>query len=344
MRVFGFDPVDLVRYRGQSLLWDRAARGALAVAGPAIVGVYLGNTELGLIATICALWSWINDLGGELRDRLVNMATSADAILLGGILAFIAGGSFWAQLGVLFLCAVAIGWMHNTSRALENAARCMGFSFVITASLQLFDLKIIVPALAGSAWAMLVVWADQRIRRRYVVETGGSVRAGMTRLLGTHAADWRFGLRYALAAALGLALAEHFGATHAAWVAITTLAVMRPNDSESVELVLQRAFGTLIGVGVALGIVSLTHDAWALTAAVTMLAFVISPGMIWQRWSGFAAITAMALVLLDMALLAEGGDRPLLSERLYDTGLGCIVALATTWVIFPSRWRRKAAV
>jgi uncharacterized membrane protein YccC len=65
--------------------------------------------------------------------------------------------------------------------------------------------------------------------------------------------------------------------------------------------------------------------------------------MNWQRWSGFAAITAMALVLLDMALLTQGGDRPLLSERIYDTGLGCIVALATTWIIFPNRWKRVSA-
>ncbi|HEY3919826.1 MAG TPA: FUSC family protein [Stellaceae bacterium] len=343
MRVFGLDPLDLVRYGGQSLFWDRAARGALSVAGPIVVGVALGNAELGLIATLCALWPWINDLGGELRDRLVNMATSGDAILVGGLLAWLAGDSFWAQLGVLFLCAVAIGWVHNTSRGLENAARCAGFSFVIVASLHIASPRLIVPAIAGSAWAMLIVWLDDRLRRQYAVETGGSVRAGTTRLLGAHAADWRFGLRYALAAALGLGIAEHFGASHAAWVTITTLAVMRPNDSESVQLVLQRAFGTLIGVGIALGIVSLSHDAWHLTAVAILLAFLISPGMIWQRWSGFAAITAMALVLLDMALLSQGGDRPLLSERIYDTALGCALALVSTWAIFPSRWRHGTA-
>lgn len=343
MRVCGFDPLDLVRYNGQALLWDRAFRGAITIAGPIAAGVALGNTELGLIATLCALWPWLNDLGGELKDRLINMATSGDGILAGGILAFLAGDNYWAQLGVLFLCAIVIGWVHNTSRGLENAARCMGFSFVVVVSLlglHLASWALIVPALAGSGWALFVAWADAHLRRRFAVETGGSVRAGLRHFWGPHAADWRFGLRYALAAALGLGLAEHFGATHAAWVTITTLAVMRPNDSESVELVLQRGFGTLIGVGIALGIVDLTHNAWHLTAAATVLAFLISPGLIWQRWSGFAAITAMALVLLDMALLAQGGARPLLSERIYDTGAGCIIALATTWAIFPRRWRR----
>lgn len=340
MRVCGFDPLDLVHYNGQALLWDRAFRGAITVAGPIAVGVALGNPELGLIATLCALWPWLNDLGGELKDRLINMATSGDGILLGGFLAFLAGDNYWAQLAVLFVCGLAIGWVHNTSRGLENAARCMGFSFVIVASLHLASWALIVPALGGSAWAMFVAWADDRVRRRYAVETGASVRAGAAQLWAAHAADWRFGLRYALAAALGLGLAEHFGATHAAWVTITTLAVMRPNDSECVELVLQRGFGTLIGVGLALGIVDLTHNAWYLTAAATVLAFLISPGLIWQRWSGFAAITAMALVLLDMALLEQGGARPLLSERVYDTGAGCIIALVTTWAIFPSRWRR----
>jgi hypothetical protein len=343
VRVFTLDPLDLVRYHGQSLLWDRATRGALSVAGPMAVGVALGDPELGLIATLCALWPWINDLGGDIKDRLINMATSGDAILLGGLLAYVAGDNYGAQLFVLFLCAVAIGWVHNTSRALENAARCMGFSFVIVATLHIASLRLIVPALAGSAWAMLVTWGDHKLRRQYAVETGASVRKGLAHFWGPHAADWRFGLRYAIAAALGLGLAIHFGATHAAWVTITTLAVMRPNDSESVQLVLQRAFGTLIGVGIALAIVSLSHNAWHLTAAAIILAFLISPGMIWQRWSGFAAITAMALVLLDMALLSEGGDRPLLSERIYDTALGCGVALFTTWVIFPSRWRRATA-
>ncbi|HEY1503545.1 MAG TPA: FUSC family protein [Stellaceae bacterium] len=341
MRLFDLDPLDLVRYHGQSLLWDRAIRGALSVAGPMIVGVALGNPELGLIATLCALWPWMNDLGGEIEDRLINMATSGDAIIIGGILAFIAGHHYGAQLVVLFVCAVIIGWVHNTSRGLENAARCMGFSFVIAVSLDLVSWTLLLPVIAGAAWAMLIVWADHQLRRQYVVETGASVRAGLHNILGEHDSDWRFGVRYALAAALGLSLAIHFGATHAAWVTITTLAVMRPNDSECVQLVVQRAFGTLIGVGIALGIVSLSHDAWHLTAAAILLAFLISPGLIWQRWSGFAAITAMALVLLDMALLSEGGDRPLLSERIYDTALGCSLALLTTWIIFPSRWRRK---
>jgi hypothetical protein len=341
MRVFNFDPLDLVRYHGQSLLWDRAFRGALSVAGPTIVGVAFGRPEAGLIATLCALWPWMNDLGGELDDRLINMATSGDAIILGGILAYIAGHDYLGQLGVLFLCAITIGWVHNTSRGLENAARCMGFSFVIAASLDLVSWPLLIPAVAGGAWAMLIVWGDHQIRRQYAVETGASVRAGLHHIRGEHASDWRFGLRYAVAAALGLSIAIHFGAAHAAWVTITTLAVMRPNDSESVQLVLQRAFGTLIGVGIALAIVSISHSAWHLTAAAIVLAFFISPGLIWQRWSGFAAITAMALVLLDMALLTQGGDRPLLSERIYDTALGCAVALGTTWVIFPNRWRRQ---
>lgn len=342
MRAAGFDPLDLVRYGGQALLWDRAARGAAAVAGPGFAGIALGNSALGLIAAICALWAWINDLGGARSDRLINMAASGGAILLGGALAFLAGRSYWAQLGALFVCAVAIGWVHNTSRGIENAARCIGFALVIVASLDLVNPLVVLAALLGCAWAMLVMLGDEFFRRNYAVETGGSVRAGVARLFGEHAADWRFGLRYALAAALGLGLAEHFGATHAAWVTITTLAVMRPNESESVRLVLQRAFGTLIGVMLALVIVSLNHNPWALEAAAAVLSFLVSPGMIWQRWSGFAAITAMALVLLDVALLAQGGDRPLLPERLYDTASGCGIALATTWAIFPERRRPRA--
>jgi len=191
MRVFGLDPLDLVRYHGQALLWDRGARGALSVAGPSIVGVALGQPELGLIATLCALWPWMNDLGGELDDRLINMATSGGAIILGGLLAYLAGDNYGAQLGVLFLCAIVIGWVHNTSRGLENSARCMGFSFVIAASLHLTDWRLLLPVLAGGAWAMLIVWIDHQLRRQYVVATGAGVRAGLHHIRGEHASDWR---------------------------------------------------------------------------------------------------------------------------------------------------------
>jgi hypothetical protein len=257
--------------------------------------------------------------------------------LIGGALGMSAGSHFWPQLIVLFVCSAVIGWVHNTSRALENAARCMGFAFVVVASLHLTDPRMTLAPLAGGLWAMLVACGDYVIRRKFVAETGSNVRSGFRRLLTEHHPDWRFGLRYALAAALGLGLAESLGATHGAWVTITTLAVMRPVEAESVQLVLQRAFGTFIGVLVALAVVSVTHNPWMLAASTALLAFFISPGMQWQRWSGFAALTATILVLLDLALLTEGGDRPLLLERLLDTLLGCAIALAATWLIFPER-------
>jgi uncharacterized membrane protein YccC len=343
MRAFGVDPADLVRYNGQPLLWDRGFRCAITIGGPAFVGVLFNNTELGLLAVIAALWAWMNDLGGALDDRLLNMTASTLATVVGGTLGIIAGPHYWPQLFVLFIISLDIGWVHNTSRALENAARCLGFAFVVVASLHLTDPLLAVAALAGGGWAMLVACSDYAIRRAYVAETGSNVRSGLRRFFTEHQPDWRFGLRYGLAAALGLGLAVELGATHTAWVTITTLAVMRPNESESIDLVLQRAFGTLIGVLVALAVVSLTHNPWALAGSGMCLAVFIAPGMQWQRWSGFAALTAAILVLLDLALLTEGGDRPLLLERLLDTLLGCAIALGATWMIFPERRQRAAA-
>jgi uncharacterized membrane protein YccC len=343
MRVFGVAPSDLFHYSGQSLLWDRAFRGAVTIAAPVFAGVLFHNSEFGLMTAICALWPWINDLGGALEDRCLNMVASTIATLIGGAIGMIAGPHYWLQLIALFAISLDIGWMHNTSRALENAARCVGFSFVVVASLHLTDFRLVFAPIAGGLWAMLVAVTDYLIRRAYVAETGSNVRSGLRRFLTDHQPNWRFGLRYGLAAAVGLALAEGLSATHAAWVTITTLAVMRPVESESVQLVLQRGFGTFIGVLIALAVVSLTHNPWTLAAGGTMLAFFISPGMLWQRWSGFAAITASILLLLDLALLTEGGDRPLLLERLLDTLLGCAIALAATWLVFPERRPHRAA-
>jgi uncharacterized membrane protein YccC len=231
-----------------------------------------------------------------------------------------------------------IGFVHNSSRALENAARFGGFALVSTAALGMTDLNEALPAIEGVALAIVLMTIEHLIKHEEPSEPGTSVRAGIIRMRTGEVIDWHFGVRYALAVAIGLAIAEHFGARRAAWVAITTIAVMRPNDAESASLVGLRASGTLIGVAIAAIIVSLTHEAWALVGAATVLAFAISPCMTWQRWSGFTAIIAMALVLLDIVWLGEGGDRPLLLERIYDTALGCGIALAAT-VAVPARFR-----
>ncbi len=316
----------------------------LAIGMPTLVGIYAGNPDFGLIAAVCALWVWSSDFGSIVSDRLLDMTATLAAIVLGGVIGGLIGTRYWPELIGLFAAAFAIGWLHNTSRAVENAGRCLGFTYVIAASLGLADPRLILAALGGGLWAMLVVCGDQIIRRRSMPITGTSFSLGLAKLRAGHAADWRFGVRYALAAAIGLGLAEHLGSSHAAWATITSLAVMRPNEAESVTLVIERGIGTFGGVVIAWGILALTSNAWLLGILVAAFAFAIAPAAAWHRWARFTAITVTVLVLLDLALLNQGGDRPLLAERLYDTTMGCAIALAATWLIFPRRWRRAEPI
>ncbi len=339
MRGFAAFLLSFVKPSGEPVSWSRSVRCMLALGCPTLFGIYAGNADLALIATVCALWVWLNDLGGTVTDRLLDMMATAIGVLSGGVLGGLAGAHFWPELIGLFLCSAGIGWLHNTSRALENAVRCAGFAYVIAASLGLTDPRLILAASGGCLWAIVIVCGDQLLWPRVVRATGTSLRAGLARLNKGHAPDWRFGVRYALAATAALIVAIQLGASHAAWATITTLAVMRPNDAESVTLVIERGIGTFVGVGVASAILAITQNPWALGLLVAVLAFTISPSAVWHRWTRFAAITATVLVLLDLALLNQGGDRPLLVERIYDTGLGCSIALLATWAIFPTRWR-----
>jgi uncharacterized membrane protein YccC len=49
----------------------------------------------------------------------------------------------------------------------------------------------------------------------------------------------------------------------------------------------------------------------------------------------------MVMVLLDLALLQSGGDRPLLWVRLVDTALGCVLALCGTLIASPEVLRKR---
>ena len=144
----------------------------------------LQQSRAGLIATLCALWSWINDLGGDIRRPPHQHGDERRRHHLRRHPRFhrrprLPGP---ARRAVPLCRRHRLGTQHQPR--LENAARCMGFSFVIAVSLDLVSLRLLVPVIAGAAWAMLIVWADHQIRRQYAVETGASVRAGLTTFRG----------------------------------------------------------------------------------------------------------------------------------------------------------------
>jgi len=322
---------DLTKFNRGPLPWPRALRYMIAIGAPLAVGLALGQAASGVIAALNAMLSSQNDLGGTLRQRVAGMGGVSLAIVVGGIIGAFTDIKYWPFV-VLFMCGYFVGRMHSTSLVVENIARFFAFGVVLAATLKLSSPILIPLSLAGGAWAIIVVCVDAWARRSTPQRIGGSMREGLQRFRGGEAASWRFAVSYAATITVALLLAEEFGAQRAGWVAITTIVVMRPDGHESMQLVLQRMAGTLFGVSVAGGMFVFVDNQWALCVGLCLLASGIPLCMSWHRWIGVAAVTATAMVMVHLTLFAAGGARSLLSVRIYDTLLGCVLAVFGTFI------------
>lgn len=330
---------DLAKINVAPIRWGRPVRYMIAIGVPAAGGALLHRPSLGVIPALCALLTSQNDLGGSLRHRLIGMAGVVFALVAGGLLGGYTGARHWLPIFALLACGFFVGWMHRTSLIVENVARFCAFGLVVVASLTPRDPILIPMALAGGAWAMLVVAVDFALRRVTPPDLSGSLHKGLARLRAGQTAGWRFAICYAATITVALLLAQEFGATRAGWVAITAILVMRPDGAESLQLVLQRMLGTLVGVVAASVILRVVGDVSILIAVIWVIAFAIPMCLAWHRWLGIAAITALVMVAIDIVLLDQGGARSLLRVRVYDTLLGSVLAVCGTLIASAKVWR-----
>ena len=158
---------------------------------------------------------------------------------------------------------------------------------------------------------------------------------------GQSIAGLRFALCYTAVAVIAVTATQALGMQRGFWVTITALLVMRSDGPKSLELILQRLIGTAGGIAAAALVVQFGRNAWVLIGWALLFAFFAPVGLKRHYALGVGLITAMVMVLLDLALLHQGGDRPLLWVRLVDTALGCILALCGTVFADPDVLRKR---
>ncbi|HQU50923.1 MAG TPA: FUSC family protein [Casimicrobiaceae bacterium] len=131
-------------------------------------------------------------------------------------------------------------------------------------------------------------------------------------------------------------------ATGLVWAGpVFALFVMHPDRDEAMQRIGKRIGGTFAGVGAA-WLVTAWSPGIAVTVASTVAAAAAMPHAMRRGvFAGTLAGTLFVLLLLDVGLESQGGDRPLIVARLLDTLIGtAAVAIAT---IALDRWRRRAA-
>jgi Predicted membrane protein len=136
----------------------------------------------------------------------------------------------------------------------------------------------------------------------------------------------------------GYMLALSVGLDNPYWVPISTAAIMQGATFQAVwHRNVHRIVGTMIGMGVAWLIFSLSPGPWTLAVLIMSLSFLVE--LLVTRNYGLAVIfiTPLTVILADANYI--GGDvHTLMTARLTDVVIGSLIGYTGGWVIHHKRW------
>jgi uncharacterized membrane protein YccC len=135
-------------------------------------------------------------------------------------------------------------------------------------------------------------------------------------------------------------IARVAGLPHSYWAALTVLIVLRPDYASTVYRGLQRASGTVLGVGLGLATVLLGHLGSAALLAGVAGSLLAVYALLTVNYLLFAVfLTDFVVVLLALLGLPADQTAP---DRLIGTGLGTGLALLA-YILWPTWQRTKAS-
>ncbi|MGW6912837.1 FUSC family protein [Kitasatospora sp. NPDC054939] len=148
----------------------------------------------------------------------------------------------------------------------------------------------------------------------------------------------RYGLRVALCIAVGEAVAVAVPLSRSYWVPMTIAFVLKPDLGSVFLRAVSRSIGTVLGVAVTAAVLSLTTNAWALTAiaagCVALLPYVTAA----HYGLNTVAMTPMALILLQLGGQSGAAE---FWPRVLDTVLASAIVLLFGCLLWPDRPRHR---
>ncbi|MER7175324.1 FUSC family protein [Streptomyces mesophilus] len=152
------------------------------------------------------------------------------------------------------------------------------------------------------------------------------------------AESWRYGVRLALCIGIAQALVSLVEVERSYWVALTITFVMKPDFGSVFSRAVMRAVGTAAGLLVAAAVLAEVPRGWWDVPVLLVLAPLI-PALT-PRGYGYqtAAITPVILLLSDTMNQQGFG---LVMPRLYDSLIGCGIALVAGYLLWPESWSTR---
>jgi uncharacterized membrane protein YccC len=162
-----------------------------------------------------------------------------------------------------------------------------------------------------------------------------SVIASVRSSISADSVVFRHVARFAITAMVAVAIFRLFDVPDGAWIFLTVIVVLKPGIGSTIDRILQRTIGTMLGVVLAAGLVSLlTGRIWLIVIVMTVLLFIMvsTAPLNYLFWA--VAITPFVLLGIDAAVPHDYAD---VAWRLLNTIIGAGLSLLATYTLWPSR-------
>ncbi|HEY8582850.1 MAG TPA: FUSC family protein [Capillimicrobium sp.] len=331
------------RVQERGVDWRSAIAGALAVAGPLLLGLAADDTAAGVSAALGGLNGALVVPRAGLAVRAGWAAAASLALLAAFTLATL------TTEHVAALVAVTCGWvaLWGFLRAAGPAGALDGFAIsvvlVVVAGIPVsdtpFDERLAWFACGVAPGAALMV-AARRHPERQVPTVATAMRAAGLAMrrdgaLRAHVA------RLAVVVALCTLLERALDLPHGYWVPMTVLAVLQPGRRATRVRSVQRVVGTLAGASLIILVTVVTGEPWVLA----VLAGLAAGGLFALDERGYfwlvVMLTPTALLVVSVARFQ--GDA-IGVERVAESGLGILIGLAVGELVGWLAARRRPAV
>lgn len=136
-----------------------------------------------------------------------------------------------------------------------------------------------------------------------------------------------------LAAVLCLWLGNLFGLAHSYWAAISAIVVMGSDSAVSLVACRDRVIGTAIGAVLGWATFNVWRGHYVVYGLAVLVCLLVCSTLEFEKAGRLAAVTLTIIVLIK----AEGGPEQAALARFFEVGLGIVIALAVTMLVFPQR-------
>lgn len=320
----------VIQFRGGSWAWADSAMTVVATTGPLLLLDAIEGRESGLVA-LCGGFAALYGLGEPLRRRASIVASAGAGMTTVMIACSLVHSSLWIA-GLTLALTAAVATYLIDRKAVGQPGMIM---FLVTGSVALglpaesIELgRRVLATSAGALTALALSLGLLLLRPVPSSPAAAGYRAGFPaaeqRARG-HAA-WMAVTTFTTAA-----LAVAAGVRHWQWAPISTAAVLQGTDTTTIfSRAVQRSAGTIVGVGITAGLLSMHPDFYA-TALLCSGCLGASQLLFPRNYAlGIMCITPLAFLLPGIA--HSIGDTTALFQRIWATAFGALLGVLMWYV------------